>query len=131
MTKLIIGLDGDLYKSTTDGKSIIIEGSLVDHGLLDHMDRFVSMQNKGVIVAPFLVTLSEPNLRSLLSQEESTCIDRICEYQSHLVEANAKREQQQQRTFHVLSVDMSDIQTTINAMQSTVLAQIAAQVAKQ
>lgn len=115
----------------TDGKSIIIEGSLVDHGLLDHMDRFVSMQNKGVIVAPFLVTLSEPTLRSLLSQEESTCINRICEYQSHLVEANAKREQQQQRTFHVLSVDMSDIQTTINAMQSIVLTQIAAQVAKQ
>lgn len=83
----------------TDGKSIIIEGSLVDHGLLDHMDHFVSMQNKGVIVAPFLVTLSESNLRSLLSKEESTCIDRICEYQSYLVQANAKREEQQQRTF--------------------------------
>lgn len=115
----------------TDGKSIIIEGSLVDHGLLDHMDHFVSMQNKGVIVAPFLVTLSESNLRSLLSQEESTCIDRICEYQSHLVQANAKREEQQQCTFHVMPVDMSDIHTTINAMQSIVLNQIAAQVAKQ
>lgn len=115
----------------TDGKSIIIEGSLVDHGLLDHMDHFVSMQNKGVIVAPFLVTLSESNLRSLLSKEESTCIDRICEYQSYLVQANAKREEQQQRTFHVMPVDMSDIQTTINAMQSIVLNQIAAQVAKQ
>ncbi|KAG2222279.1 hypothetical protein INT45_006958 [Circinella minor] len=119
------GLDGDLGKSITEGKSIIIEGSLVEHSLLDHMYEFISkLSNQHtVIVAPFLLVLSESDLQRNLKR--ASWFERARDYQSNLVENNNTRKQSNLPKFHTMHVNMGDIQPTIDAMQAIVLDQIA------
>ncbi|KAI9246267.1 hypothetical protein BDA99DRAFT_527261 [Phascolomyces articulosus] len=120
------GLDGDLGKSIMEGKSIIIEGSLVDHNLLDHMYKFINKlpHQHTVIVAPFLLVLSEPELkRNLLGKE--TWFERAREFQSNLIHTNNTRKHSNLPAFHTMVVNMENIQPTIDVMQSIVLEQIA------
>ncbi|KAI8139728.1 hypothetical protein BJV82DRAFT_625851 [Fennellomyces sp. T-0311] len=119
------GLDADLGKSIKEGKSIIIEGSLVDHSLLDHISQFVEKlsQQHTVIVAPFLLTLSDDELERRLGQ--GTRIERACDFQANLLQANHVRHKSQLPVFHTILVNMDDIQATIDTMQSIVLTQIA------
>ena len=120
-----LGLDGDLGKSITEGKSIIIEGSLIEHSLLDYMYEFISkLSNQHiVIIAPFLLVLSESELQRNLRREP--WFERARDYQSHLLENNNTRKQSNLPKFHTMDVNMADIQPTIDAMQAIVLDQIA------
>ncbi|KAI7870922.1 hypothetical protein BDF14DRAFT_1312605 [Spinellus fusiger] len=127
------GLAADIYKSVTDGKSIIIEGDLVNHQLLDQMDEFTN-QKQTVIVAPFLLTLSEPSLHQQLIHEahlvEQDKVEGVIEsieaWESYLLEENCSRHAHSLLSFHVIQVNMECLQKSIDTIQSIVLDQIAA-----
>lgn len=50
--QLHAGLNADLRKSFIDGKSVIIEGSLINHALLDHIDHIILDQTARTISSP-------------------------------------------------------------------------------
>ncbi|KAI9029712.1 hypothetical protein CLU79DRAFT_735633 [Phycomyces nitens] len=129
------GLDSDVCKSVTDGKSIIIEGDLVNHKLLDHMHRFVD-QSQTVIIAPFLLTISEPDIHRQLVDE--TCMtpdksekrfERIEAWQDSLLATNKERQTNPTDhlpLFNVIQVNMEHLQRSIDVIQGIVLDRIAA-----
>ncbi|KAG0175367.1 hypothetical protein DFQ30_008759 [Apophysomyces sp. BC1015] len=118
-----VGLDADLCKSVSDGKSIIIEGDLVSHALLDHMQQF---QQQQVVVAPFLLTLSDINLHRELVQDPQI-FDRLRAWQDALLKANSRKNGPK---FNVIQVDLDNLQASIDSIQAIVLDRIAAQMNK-
>ena len=96
----------------------------MDHSLLDHIQHVVNKlsQQPIVIVAPFLLTLSDDELSSRLGQV--TWNERARKFQADLLHTNHVRESQLP-VFYTVPVNMDDIQATIDTMQSIVLAQIA------
>ncbi|KAL0076722.1 hypothetical protein J3Q64DRAFT_1703293 [Phycomyces blakesleeanus] len=135
-TLICRGLNSDVCKSVTDGKSIIIEGDLVNHKLLDQMHQFVD-QSQTVIIAPFLLTISESSLHRQLVDETCTlpneCVDnafkRIEEWQASLLKTNKERQANltdHLPSFNVIQVNMEHLQRSIDVIQGIVLERIAA-----
>ncbi|KAF7728343.1 hypothetical protein EC973_006284 [Apophysomyces ossiformis] len=114
------GLDADLCKSVSDGKSIIIEGDLVSHALLKHLNQF---EQQRVVVAPFLLTLSDADLHRDLVQD-SQVFDRLRAWQDTLLAENSRKNNPK---FNVIQVDLDNLQTSIDSIQAIVLERIAAQ----
>ncbi|KAI9317529.1 hypothetical protein BX666DRAFT_2026807 [Dichotomocladium elegans] len=125
------GLNADLCKTIEEGKSIIIEGSLVSHLLLDHVHQSVRQLNKDVVVAPFVLIIDERDQQRMTTTDDSPeSAERIAQYQTYLIAENQARIDRGQPSFHAMHIDIEAIQSTIDAMQAMILDQIANQVAK-
>lgn len=132
------GLDPDLCKSVTDGKSIIIEGTLANHDLLDYLHCYTKHTN--VIIVPFMLTLVDVVTHRHLAKEAQLDADepfeKMRKYQQALIDTNEERQAQQQqqqqhdkkRTFYEIRIDLDGVQNMIDTMQSIVLDLIAAQI---
>lgn len=126
-------MNADLYKSVTDGKSIIIEGSLVNHVVLDWLFNAIKEKQNAqhpVIIAPFLLTRQETSLQEHVKYEScASRFERIRDYQTELLQVNAEKQRMsQQQFFHVIQVDMDDINSAIDTIQRRVLSKIAKEV---
>lgn len=120
---LLLGLQADLGKSLKDGKSIIIEGTLVNHRLLEHIED--QRKDTVAIVVPFLLTLSDTALsKQWQSETNKNVLARVKAFQSLILQENEERQRQGQPCFHVMPIDMDNIESSIDAMQSIVLERI-------
>lgn len=127
------GMNANLYKSVTDGKSIIIEGSLVNHVLLEWLLSAIQENQNAqhpVIVAPFLLIREEASLQQHTKFESCTFnFERIRDYQQELLKLNVEKQQTSPlQVFHVVHVDMDNINSAIDTIQRNVLSRIAKQV---
>jgi hypothetical protein len=108
-------------KSVTDGKSIIIEGDLINHAVFDHLKMIADK----AIWIPLLLVIKDCQIhQELLYREKDIEFERIRDWQDRLMKANAARDLDE-NTFHVIEVDVEDIQRTIDKIQSIVLDRIA------
>ncbi|KAI8388274.1 uncharacterized protein BYT42DRAFT_559544 [Radiomyces spectabilis] len=130
------GLDADLCKSVTDGKSIIIEGELVNHELLDHMQSYIQQKAVGqpVIVTAFLLTISDSvSHRQLISETRNPSNDdhldaifqRIQSWQTRLQTINTGREKEGAPSFTTICIEMDKFSASIDLIQSIILQRIA------
>ncbi|KAI8089169.1 uncharacterized protein BX664DRAFT_332348 [Halteromyces radiatus] len=130
------GLDTDVCKSIADGKSVIIEGDLVDHGLLDRLYEYLIQQHgqkQQAIVVPLLLTVADPTKHQELVQQsrrfstqtdDNVILDRMRAWQDQLLAIHHQRQQQAQPTFQVVQMDMDRLPLILDQVQAIVLEKI-------
>ncbi|CAO3633495.1 unnamed protein product [Cunninghamella blakesleeana] len=143
------GLDTDVCKSIGDGKSVIIEGDLIDHHLLDcllkYLDKIFQQHQHKPIIVPLLLIIPEESTHLQLIQEcpninnnnnnnnneqqqqqkDHILLERIRSWQQHLLNINLKRGNLHQSTYQVIQMDMDHFPTLVDHIQAIVLEKIA------
>ncbi|KAI9299626.1 hypothetical protein BJ944DRAFT_46879 [Cunninghamella echinulata] len=131
------GLDADVCKSIGDGKSVIIEGDLIDHHLLDcllnYLDKIFQQHQHKPIIVPLLLIIPEQETHQQLIQEYpdldkekgQILLERIRAWQDHLLEMNKNRENKAQPTYQVIQMDMDRLPALVDHIQAIVLEKIA------
>ncbi|CAO3598309.1 unnamed protein product [Absidia cylindrospora] len=138
------GLDTDVCKSIADGKSVIIEGDLVDQrlllGLLQGNDSNKEGQHchqKRAIVVPLLLVIPDKATHQDLVQQsphdaaanlnQKDLVDRMHAWQDKLVNTNKHLQTTGQPHFQVIEMDMDRLPAILDHVQALVLERITLQ----
>lgn len=142
----MIGLDTDVCKSIADGKSVIIEGDLVDQRLLFGLLKETSDSSKGgsanvrhshqkrAIVVPLLLVIPDKATHQDLIQQSphdaaphlnsNDLLDRMRAWQDKLLDINKHLQTTGQPHYQVIEMDMDRLPTILDQVQALVLERI-------
>ncbi|KAI8341973.1 hypothetical protein BC941DRAFT_415018 [Chlamydoabsidia padenii] len=125
------GLDTDVCKSISDGKSVIIEGDLVDHRLLHRLQDSTDQQKRPIVMPLLLIIPDKTDHQGLVEQgpyssldKDGKLVDRMRVWQDHLLNTNEILQKSNQPTYKVIQMDMDRLPAILDEVQAIILEKI-------